>query len=83
MEEQGLLNVVGILTFVTIIGFIYNYRIFKSEVKKHGEWDYAYLFVLVVIGLEAIQNLINFIHLIVYNFNGKGIGAFSTISEII
>ncbi|CAD8131854.1 unnamed protein product [Paramecium pentaurelia] len=83
LEEQGLLNVVGILTFVTIIGFIYNYRIFKSEVKKHGEWDYAYLFVLVVIGLEAIQNLINFIHLIVYNFNGKGIGAFSTISEII
>ncbi|CAD8142539.1 unnamed protein product [Paramecium octaurelia] len=83
LEEQGLLNVVTILTVVTIIGFIYNYRIFKSELQKHGEWDYAYLFVLVVMGLEATQNLINFFHLIVYNMNGKGISAFSTISEII
>ncbi|CAD8046397.1 unnamed protein product [Paramecium sonneborni] len=83
LEEEGLLSVVFVLTIFTIIGFIYNYSIFKSELKKYGEWDYAYLFVLVVIGLEAIQNLLNFIHLIVYNLNGKGIGAFSTISEII
>lgn len=31
LEEQGLLSVVAILTIVTILGFIYNYRIFKSE----------------------------------------------------
>lgn len=72
-----------ILTVFTIIGFIYNYSIFNSDLKKYGEWDYAYLFILVVIGLEALQNLLNCIHLTVYYVNGKGIGAFSTISEII
>lgn len=72
-----------ILTVFTIIGFIYNYSIFKSELKKYGEWDYAFLFVLIVIGLEATQNLFNFMHLVVYNINGKGMSAFSTISEII
>ncbi|CAD8138104.1 unnamed protein product [Paramecium pentaurelia] len=83
LEEQGLLNVVTILTVFTIIGFIYNYRIFNSDLQKYGEWDYAQLFILVVIGLEVLQNLLNFMHLIVYYINGKGIGAFSTISEII
>ncbi|CAD8135626.1 unnamed protein product [Paramecium octaurelia] len=83
LEEQGLLTVVSILTVFTIIGFIYNYRIFRSEQQKYGEWDYAYLFILVVIGLEALQSLLNFMHLTVYYVNGKGIGAFSAISEII
>ncbi|CAD8127044.1 unnamed protein product [Paramecium sonneborni] len=83
LEEEGIFSVVTILTVFTIIGFIYNYSIFKSELKKYGEWDYAFLFVLIVIGLEATQNLFNFMHLVVYNINGKGMSAFSTISEII
>jgi predicted tellurium resistance membrane protein TerC len=74
---------VAILSVFSIIGFYYNFRLFKNEFDKYGEYDYAYLFVLIVIGLEALQNTLHFFHLIIYNSNGKGIGAFVVLSEII
>jgi hypothetical protein len=41
------------MTFFTIIGFYYNYRIFKKEYDKYGEWDYAFLLVVIILGIEA------------------------------
>ncbi|CAD8138300.1 unnamed protein product [Paramecium pentaurelia] len=83
LEEHGLFSIVAVLTFLTIIGFYYNYRIYRKEQEKYGEKDYALLFVLVIIGLEATQNTLNFFNLLVYNSNGRGISAFAIISEII
>ncbi|CAD8054021.1 unnamed protein product [Paramecium sonneborni] len=83
LEEHGLFSIVSVLTLLTVIGFYYNYRVYKKEQEKYGEKDYALFFVLIIIGLEAIQNILNFFHLLIYSSNGRGIRAFLIISEII
>ncbi|CAD8046749.1 unnamed protein product [Paramecium sonneborni] len=83
LEEHGLFSIVSILALLTLIGFYYNYRVYKKEQDKYGEKDYALLFVLIIIGLEALQNTLNFFNLLVYNSNGRGISAFLITSEII
>ncbi|CAK72567.1 unnamed protein product (macronuclear) [Paramecium tetraurelia] len=83
LEEHGLFSIVSVLALLTIIGFYYNYRIFRKEQEKYGEKDYALLFVLVIIGLEASQNTLNFFNLLVYNSNGRGISVFAILSEVI
>lgn len=54
MEETGILGIETFMTIITIIGFYYAFRLFKKEYDKYGEFDYAFLAVLIILGLEAL-----------------------------
>ena len=81
-EEIGLLSLytIGVIVYAMILGYnIYNYY---KDIKRTERIDSPIMFLLIAVVLEFLAIVFQWLHLLVYSYDGEGVKAFHVVSLI-
>lgn len=82
-EEQGLMGPYLIILLIYIVIIALNFNVFFKYYRKEEEVDYPLLLVNIVLVIEFWALLLEVLHLIIYESNGKGFFLFNLLNQIL